>query len=213
MNKEKILFDRYFYFGIISTILFLVFLLNYFSPIFPHYHILGHSTNNYFQTVRKWSINPPSDEREKLARFLKIISFWFGTKYDFNGDTAVPYDGRIACGYFVNRVLNDMGYTNDVEELSQLSASRIINFYSKPEEIFFSTNESNNFGYIKSNLRGDNFGLYLIGLDTHVGFLYKVNEDYYFIHASKRFPYCVISQKMFLSSTIKDSKIIYIGKI
>ncbi|MFT5617115.1 MAG: hypothetical protein ACI85I_000331 [Arenicella sp.] len=32
----------------------------------------------------------------------QIIPFWYGTEWDFNGYTAIPNQGEIACGYFVS---------------------------------------------------------------------------------------------------------------
>ena len=38
-----------------------------------------------------------------------IAPAWIGTKWDFNGITEVPQQGKIACGYFVTTVLRDAG--------------------------------------------------------------------------------------------------------
>ncbi|WMJ72126.1 hypothetical protein RCC89_02925 [Cytophagaceae bacterium ABcell3] len=36
----------------------------------------------------------------------KLIPYWYGTKWDFEGHTDVPGKGEIACGYFVSTTLN-----------------------------------------------------------------------------------------------------------
>ena len=39
----------------------------------------------------------------------KIIPYWYGTTWSFNGHTSKPNQGEIACGYFVSTTLKDMG--------------------------------------------------------------------------------------------------------
>ena len=43
----------------------------------------------------------------------EIFSAWIGTRWDFDGTSQTPREGRIACGYFVSTVLRDAGF--DVE--------------------------------------------------------------------------------------------------
>lgn len=40
----------------------------------------------------------------------EIFPSWYGTKWDFNGTTRIPQEGRIACGYFITNILTDVGF-------------------------------------------------------------------------------------------------------
>ncbi len=39
----------------------------------------------------------------------KIIPYWYGTPWDFNGHTDIPNESNVACGYFVSTPLRHMG--------------------------------------------------------------------------------------------------------
>ncbi len=45
---------------------------------------------------------------DKIAN--EIFVYWFGTPSNFYGQTRIPRQGTIACGYFVTGVLSDAGF-------------------------------------------------------------------------------------------------------
>ena len=49
----------------------------------------------------------------------EIIPHWYGTEWDFNGYTAVPNQGVIACGYFVSTTLLHMGINVNRYKMAQ----------------------------------------------------------------------------------------------
>jgi hypothetical protein len=48
-------------------------------------------------------------------------------------------------------------------------------------------------------------GLYVIGLDFHIGFLLIEKEEIYFIHSSYRSPVAVVKEKASASLALNDS--------
>ena len=105
---------------------------------------------------------------------------WQGTEWDFNGTTRTPRKGKIACGYFITTVLSDAGFkiprvkwaqqaseyyitrmTSDVKRFSNQSSETMKNYFLKQPD-----------------------GLYVVGLDNHVGFVYKSGKEVTFTHAS-----------------------------
>src|SRR5687768_5014531 len=40
----------------------------------------------------------------------RIIPYWIGTPWSFEGHTSIPNSGKIACGYFVSTTLLDLGF-------------------------------------------------------------------------------------------------------
>jgi len=120
-----------------------------------------------------------------FANYLlnKIIPYWYNTKWEFDGYTAVPQKGAIACGYFVSTTLKHMGVNVNRYKLAQQNPK----------------NESSSVAIAHANLKKYKFdelgkdilpelssykdGLYFVGLDYHVGYLYIKNKQPYFIHS------------------------------
>jgi hypothetical protein len=111
---------------------------------------------------------------------LDLLPAWYGTPWDFNGTTRTPGTGTIACGYFVNTVLQDAGFRLPRIKWSQMAAEpitvktchRIKRFRDRPLEEVIT--------YIKQ--QGD--GLYKVGLDNHVGFIVARQGVVRFVHSN-----------------------------
>jgi hypothetical protein len=109
-----------------------------------------------------------------------FFNHWYGTEWDFNGTTRTPREGKIACGYFITTVLSDAGFkiprvywaqqaseyyikrmTSDIKRYSNVSIEKVMTYFQGRED-----------------------GLYVVGLDSHVGFVYKRGKKLQFVHAS-----------------------------
>lgn len=124
-------------------------------------------------------------EKEKIfttAVVTAIIPNWIGTKWDFNGTSQVPRKGSIACGYFVTTVLRDAGMNIARIKLAQCTSEKMITTLIQPKYITrFSNLPMQDFiGSIKAH----GYGLYIVGLDNHTGFIYNDGTTIYFIHSS-----------------------------
>jgi len=110
----------------------------------------------------------------------KIIPYWYGTLWDFDGYTSVPNNGYIACGYFVSTTLRDMGLkVNRYRLAQQAPENEAISIACDSSKIaVYSENE------IIDTLKKINDGLYFCGLYNHVGYLYIKNNNPYFIHSN-----------------------------
>ena len=105
---------------------------------------------------------------------------WDGTEWDFNGTTRTPRKGQIACGYFITTVLLDVGFKIPrVKWAQQASEYYITRMTSDVERFSNRTPES-----MKSYFLKHPDGLYIAGLDNHVGFVYKSGDEVTFTHAS-----------------------------
>ena len=55
-------------------------------------------------------------------------------------------------------------------------------------------------------------GLYIVGLDIHVGFLLNREGKIYFLHSSYKHPFCVVKEKASKSKILRSSRYRVIGK-
>lgn len=105
---------------------------------------------------------------------------WYGTEWDFNGTTKTPRKGKIACGYFITTVLTDAGFRMPrVKWAQQASEYYITRMTTDVKRFSGATVEK-----VESWIAERPDGLYVAGLDNHVGFVYKSGDDIQFIHAS-----------------------------
>ena len=166
--------------------------------------LIFESRNNYVETV-----NNISNLRNKLAdqyaqisdsvaqnRFLDsvsvnfterllndIVPYWYGTVWAFEGHTAKPNDGEIACGYFVSTTLRDMGLQLNRYDLAKKAGAH------EAQSIAIDQNNLSiykNIDYTNqpSFLEDLSEGLYFVGLDNHVGYIYKKGLQTYFLHSN-----------------------------
>jgi hypothetical protein len=73
---------------------------------------------------------------------------------------------------------------------------------------------SRSMGYVILNAVEDwGEGLYVVGLDIHVGFIVNAGGEVYFIHSSYVEPYAVVKEKAIESKILATSKYRVLGKI
>lgn len=112
----------------------------------------------------------------------KIVPYWYGTVWDFNGYTSVPNQGVIACGYFVSTTLRDVGVNVNRYRLAQQNPENEAKSIAIDTNNIFSIQEKD----IQKKLKTFSDGLYFVGLDNHVGYLYIKNSISYFLHSNYR---------------------------
>jgi hypothetical protein len=133
------------------------------------------------------------DARVILEKTLpEMMRCWLGTPWDFNGTAAKPGGGRIACGYFVSTVLMDAGFQVDRYQLAQQPSGNILRSFLKKDDCVLTVGKP--YDAFAAELAGAEPGIYLIGLDTHVGFLKVGGKDFRMIHASGARPWCVVDE-------------------
>ena len=140
-----------------------------------------------------------------------VIPFWLGTRWDFNGTTQVPGTGMIACGYFVTTVLRDVGFAVERVKLAQQASETIILSLVGSDEVSrFSDATLSDF---VEAVRRCGHGLYVVGLDYHVGFLHCDERGVRFLHASYLEPACVVVEDAGESRVLGSSRYRVIGKL
>ncbi len=120
---------------------------------------------------------------ELQRRILSLADDWMGTRWGLGAPQAdEPGDGKINCGMFVATVLGDAGIIVNRVKLQRQPAELIIKTFSKPGDIARFRNDDMETFLEGVRTMGD--GLYIIGLDFHVGLLSVSGDDIRFIHAS-----------------------------
>lgn len=117
---------------------------------------------------------------------LKMVEFifphWYGTEYDYSGFSQKPGKGQIGCSYFVSTTLKHAGVNVDRYSLAQKAP------HKEAEEIQM----SGDFYTFKNMTLQDlsytireylDEGLYFLGSDSHVGYVWYDDGHLIFIHA------------------------------
>ncbi len=157
----------------------------------------------------------PSDghlEQSLLSGMSALFAHWYGTRWGLGvPQTTVPGQGKINCGSFVGRTLVDAGFNLNARKLQRQPAELIIKslvpgrlikrFRRKSMETFL------------AGVRKMGPGLYIIGLDFHVGYLLvKVDGEVRFIHASY-VTHTVLDEPAYSAVPIKTSRYRVVGKL
>lgn len=137
-----------------------------------------------------------------------ILPHWYGTPWDFDGYSNVPQKGQIACGYFVSTPLKHVGYNWNRFRLAQQDATTIIRRISGKNIKFYRNQSPSEF---LNNVKKLDNGLYVLGLDSHVGFLYKTANQIKIIHSSYYGEICVMEENAQTSLALQHSNSYVLG--
>jgi hypothetical protein len=141
----------------------------------------------------------------------RIFPYWYGTKWNFYGTAERPGAGSIACGYFVTTTLRDAGVPIQRSRLAQCPSEEMIRKLTDKKYIHHLSDLS--ITEFEKKLEKLGRGLYIIGLDTHTGFIQISKHGNFFIHSSGRYPFQVVKEKISEAGILADSKYRVVGKI
>lgn len=122
--------------------------------------------------------------RQLLVASLDTVIWpaWYGTPWAFYGTTQQPQKDSIACGYFVTTTLRDAGLRLDRVALAKTTSEKLIQNLTDEAHIRrYRLVPPARFVQQMQQL-GD--GLYIVGLDFHVGFLRVRQGQVRFIHST-----------------------------
>jgi len=141
----------------------------------------------------------------------RLGPFWHGTPHSYYGTTVKPGQGHIACGYFVSTLFQHAGVKVNRIKLAQQPSADIINTFTHKKYIRRYSHVPIKHFVQEIKKWGD--GLYIVGLDFHVGFISVEKSHVRFIHASGFYPKCVINESAKNSPSLIVSKLRVVGKI
>lgn len=155
------------------------------------------------------------DSRKLVSATLneKIFPSWYGTPWAFSGTAAKPGEGAIACGYFVSTTLRHAGFHLDRYKIAQQASQKIIGVFSDKADIKILAG-GKPMEVVIEHIRDSGDGLYIVGLDTHVGFVENRGGQLRFVHSSYYDPpKSVISEPVTGTNPLADSQYRVIGKV
>lgn len=147
-----------------------------------------------------------------LSRIVtdRILPAWNGTPWSFSGTAESPGAKPIACGYFVSTALEAAGLRVERRRLAQQAAEYIVLSLVPAERIARFRRASLDAFLAAVARSGD--GLYVVGLDYHVGFLI-VKDGRAFFHHSSLEAGGVIREPAVLSHALARSSYRVVGKL
>ena len=140
-----------------------------------------------------------------------IAPSWTGTKWDFNGVTQIPQQGTIACGYFVTTVLRDAGVEINRVKMAQCASEQLIRSLVQPKYIQRYSNLP--LSTFINSISQQGYGLYIVGLDNHTGFIFNSGTDIRFIHSSYIGTRAVQNDDASTNTILNSSKYKVLGKL
>ncbi len=139
-----------------------------------------------------------------------VFHYWLGTKWDFNGTTEKPRDGEIACGYFVTTTLRDLGIKLNRYKIAQKGATDIIKDLCNHSSI----ERFSKFEKLEAHLsKVKEREILIVGLDYHVGFIYKKGDQSYFAHSNYIDRKGVEIELISESAALKSSNVYVLGNL
>lgn len=140
--------------------------------------------------------------------FETLIEKWYGTPWDFYGDSKFPHTGYIACGYLVSNTLNHLSVDVDRRLLAQQWPVNMVRSMFGEEMSQVSDRSA-----MISIIQKQGYGVYMIGLDRHVGFILYDSYGMKFIHSSYSGSKAVLAEEPEYSLALLQSGKYYIGKL
>lgn len=140
-----------------------------------------------------------------------MMRTWLGTPWDFHGTAPQPGDGKIACGYFVSTVLRDAGFKVHRYRLAQQPSENIMRTFLPRSSCKLSAGVD--YHLFADALESAEPGIYIVGLDTHVGFVVVRDGTFRFIHSSGSRPWAVVDESREQAVVLRNSNWRMLGNL
>lgn len=151
--------------------------------------------------------------RDRITQDLcnEIFPAWYGTQWAFSGTSRVPGEGQIACGYFVSTCLLHAGFKVQRVKLAQQASQKIIDTMTGGKKDISAGKSMDD---ILARLKKSGDGIYIFGLDQHVGFVTVKGSAVRFVHSSYYRPGDhVVSEPAVGRNPLNDSNYRVFGKL
>lgn len=151
------------------------------------------------------------ESQKKLINFLmdSLVACWYGTPWDYNGISQVPGQGQIACGYLVTTTLRDAGMKINRVKMAQCIDQNLLWDLCTAHQKF----SDKSLDYFVKAIEKTGYGLYIVGLDNHTGYIYHDGKEVWFVHSGVYPPAVALKEKAINSRTLNNSRYRVFGRI
>lgn len=191
------------------------------QPDLETYLVLSRDLNRHRDrlSAKLAAATTPAEEEAVVAEARTLLEYalprlmhcWLGTPWDFHGSAHQPGTDAVACGYFVSSVLQDAGFNVEWGALAQQPSQSIIATFLPREDMTIRVGDE--YDEFMDAMQAMEPGIYLVGLDSHVGFLLVAPDQLRFIHASGSPPQCVVNESREEAGTLKRSRYRVVGNL
>jgi hypothetical protein len=143
----------------------------------------------------------------------EIIPYWYGTHWSFDGHSAEPKKGEIACGYFLSTTLCDMGLNMNKYKFAQQTPENEAKTFAFNQNVLVLEHHTRA-EHINALQKNTKEGIYFIGFgDKHVGFLLKRKNNLFLIHSKYENAFGVCIEKPSESNMFSGYSKLYLSPI
>jgi len=140
--------------------------------------------------------------------YKKIIPAWLSTKWEFYGETQIPGDSSIACGYFVITTLKQLGcrLEHSHEMATNYSAYMVNSLCDTSYKVYKPLD-------LLQIIKTKPDDIWVVGLKNHSALIVKYKGKIRFVHSSYFSPTMVIDESIEGSETFNSSTIYVAGNL
>lgn len=121
-------------------------------------------------------------EQQLSAQIQALFDAWVGTTWGLGRpQTSTPHVGKINCGTFVGTVLAHAGFEVDIKKLQRQPSELIVKSLAPKKTIRRYRRVP--LAEFVGDVRAMGDGVYVVGLDYHVGFIRVHDGEVRFVHA------------------------------
>jgi len=184
------------------------------------YAVIKEEINYHRSKLAKQYLHARTEQQRKAVLkntrdFLELtmpalMKCWLGTPWDFNGMATEPGKGKVACGYFVSTIMQDSGFNIQRIKLAQQPSQNILLTFLHQDQLQVKVGKD--YHQYMRDLRAGEHGIYIIGLDKHVGFLINNPQGLFFIHSGGKY-HRVNQEDEAEAASIRRSKYRVVGNL
>ncbi len=138
-----------------------------------------------------------------------LLPKWYGTLWDFYGQSQKPHEGFIACGYLVSTNLKHVGININRYTMAQQWPISMVQSLVAEKDIRHVFSRSRSI----ETLEQLGHGFYIVGLDKHVGFIRYDETGMFFVHSNYTGNQSVVAEPIRSSLAYTQTENYYLAKL
>lgn len=154
-----------------------------------------------------------ADVKKRLMGELcdEIFPAWYGTEWSSGGASEVPGAGSIGGWHFLATCLQDAGFKVDKSNMTRQASEKVITTMTGGKKIVLAGKQMKD---ALDRLFQEGDGIYIVGLDKHIGFVTVKGVDVRLVHSSYYKPNTIVMCEPAIGENpLNDSRYRVFGKL